>query len=289
MSKLVAACIAVAAFAACGSSGASKGTGPSGTNAPATNLATTRPAPRLYEGAFTVLADKTHGPELCTNVMTSLPPQCSGLAVGNWDWDAVAGEERVRGTTWGQYHVVGTYEPDGGFTLAKTPNSADGHEGADLPEPDFSPACDDPSGDPSQGVAAWEAATQSDGVPHDERIVTAWVTDPRDSAGGDEFVANLIVRPGAKEDIETRVRTSYRGLLCVVERDLPTEAELNAIQSEVTADASRKVLGVTGGWSDGQRGVVVADVWVATDALRDYAHRRWGDRVELHGVLRPVE
>jgi len=36
----------------------------------------------LYQGSFTVLESPDHGPELCTSVRESLPPQCSGLPVG---------------------------------------------------------------------------------------------------------------------------------------------------------------------------------------------------------------
>jgi hypothetical protein len=27
-----------------------------------------------------------------------------------WDWDTVDEKESVRGTTWGRYHVVGTFD-----------------------------------------------------------------------------------------------------------------------------------------------------------------------------------
>jgi hypothetical protein len=286
---VMAACIAAAVVAGCGGS-SPRGEGPSPSTEPPTSQAA---GTQLYEGEFTVLADKSHGPHLCRDVATSLPPQCSGLPVTNWNWDEVQGEERVRGTIWGGWHVTGTYS-DGKFTLVGAPTEpvpdSDEPDGNGLtPEPDFSPACDEPSGE-STGVAEWEQLAQTGGRwPTDPRIVTVWVTDPRGSAGGDEFVVNLLVRPGAKEEIEAKARRTYRGLLCVVERDLPTEAELAAIQSEVTDDAARQRLGVTSAWSEGQRGVVVVTVWVVTDVATDYARERWGDVVELHGYLTPVD
>ncbi len=279
----MAACL-VLAVAGCGSS---QGAAPPRATEP---TPTTQPAPQLYEGDFTVLADNLHGPELCTSVATSLPPQCGGLPVTNWDWDAVTGEERVRGTIWGEFQVRGTYER-GRFTLVGAPTAPDNAAQPDTPNPDFSPACDHPDvADPAAGNAVWETMTQSGAwPPNDPRVVTAWVTDPRGSAGGGQFVANLIVKPGTKDAIAAQVRRGYGGPLCVVERDLPTESELAAVQSEVTDPATRAALGgVTDAWPDGQRGVVVAHVWVVDQHALDYARERWGDRVELHGNLRPV-
>jgi hypothetical protein len=54
-----------------------------------------------YEGSFTLLESAEHGPELCHEVFTSLPPQCGGPSVVGWDWDAVDGEKTMSGTTWG--------------------------------------------------------------------------------------------------------------------------------------------------------------------------------------------
>lgn len=65
---------------------------------------------RPYEGSFTVLESADHGPELCVQLAASMPPQCRGLPVVGWDWEAVADEETVGGTTWGGWHVTGTYD-----------------------------------------------------------------------------------------------------------------------------------------------------------------------------------
>ena len=81
----------------------------------------TTPAPAqdapLYEANTMVLeqteemANGAHGPALCLGgAMESLPPQCGDVLISNWDWDAVEGEERLSGSTWGDFHVVGTYD-----------------------------------------------------------------------------------------------------------------------------------------------------------------------------------
>ena len=65
---------------------------------------------QLLEGNGTVL-DDGGGPELCLGgVAESYPPQCGGIPLVGWDWDAVEGEESASGTTWGDFHVVGTYD-----------------------------------------------------------------------------------------------------------------------------------------------------------------------------------
>ncbi len=38
------------------------------------------------------------------------PPQCGGVPIANWDWAAVEREETRAGTTWGEFHVVGTFD-----------------------------------------------------------------------------------------------------------------------------------------------------------------------------------
>jgi len=75
----------------------------------------------------------------------------------------------------------------------------------------------------------------------------------------------------------------------VVERDLPTESELHALQREVNEPAAREALGAVATWSDGRRGVVMTTVWVVEPAVTAYARDRWGDQVELLGTLQPVE
>ena len=70
-----------------------------------------------------------------------------------------------------------------------------------------------------------------------------------------------------------------------MERDTPTEAELLAVQAEVSEDPR---LGTSGSSANGMDGVVDVDVWVADEEAVAYARDRWGDLVRLQGILRPV-
>lgn len=60
------------------------------------------------------------GAELCLGaVAESYPPQCSGIPLAGWSWDAVDGAETASGVTWGAYAVQGAY--DGGTITVTEP------------------------------------------------------------------------------------------------------------------------------------------------------------------------
>ncbi|MGI8684856.1 MAG: hypothetical protein ACR2MO_07185 [Acidimicrobiales bacterium] len=244
-------------------------------------------ADQRYEGDFTVLESPKHGPELCHVLALSLPPQCGGPAVVGWDWNAVEGEETVRGTTWGGWHVTGTFDGER-FTLT-------GPAGPERPQdqrqaPDFSAACAQPDGlDQARDSAEWDTAPHNfatSGIPD---LVASWVSYPTGPGNG-PVVANVVVLPGSRQAAFDHIRTTYAGPLCVAERDGPTAARLAEVQKELDGDdAVRVVLGRVKGTSPDQiRGVVVATVWVAGQASLDYVDQRWDGLVELEPLLRPV-
>ena len=91
-------------LAACGAPG--PGDSSSGGSRP-------EPSAQKYRGTGMVLEEKGAEPVLCLGVvMESLPPQCGGPRIADWDWDAVSGEESAAGTTWGDYEVTGRYDGD---------------------------------------------------------------------------------------------------------------------------------------------------------------------------------
>jgi hypothetical protein len=65
---------------------------------------------RRYQTTGTVLQSPDHGPELCLTGMAGWLPACRGLPITNWRWDQVEGHQTAHGTTWGTYHLVGTYD-----------------------------------------------------------------------------------------------------------------------------------------------------------------------------------
>lgn len=75
--------------------------------------AATPPAPAAsgqVTTVSTVLQEGDGPPELCLGaVAESNPPQCSGLEIADWDWDAVEAESALD-TTWGTYEVEGSWD-----------------------------------------------------------------------------------------------------------------------------------------------------------------------------------
>ena len=112
---LLSAGLALAVIAgACGDDGGGSGSGSgSGSGADRAEVGTDVPT---YEGTFTVLESSEHGPQLCSGVLLSYPPQCGGPDIVGWDWATVEGETTAGAVRWGQYQVTGT-NADGRFTL----------------------------------------------------------------------------------------------------------------------------------------------------------------------------
>lgn len=236
------------------------------------------PVTAEYEADGLVLEDATHGPELCLGgIRASDPPQCDGIRLVGWTWDAVADEQRHAGTTWASAQVRGRY--DGArFTLTAPPGPVT--TTVEPPRmPDLSPACTQPEVvDPSHGVGEWEEVAQGLRrlVPE---LVAGWVSN-------EPFVGSLVVRPGATERTRRTVRRSYGGPLCLVERDQRTAAELQAIHHDLLRRFGDEVLLSS---ADERRGVVELTLVVVTPGLQRALDDEYGEGVvELRGRLRPV-
>jgi hypothetical protein len=108
MTRSVALLAVVLLVSACGSETGDPAAGPSVGATPATPAT---PAGAVFTRA-TVLESGDQGPQLCLGgVMESYPPQCGGPRLKGWDWAELGGFERASGTTWGDYVVIGTYDP----------------------------------------------------------------------------------------------------------------------------------------------------------------------------------
>ena len=240
----------------------------------------------LYEADVTVLEFEDQGPGLCLGaILASYPPGCGGPPVIGWDWGDVGWAQQSGDTRWAEAHVVGTWNGTS-FTLVDTSFTLAGDDGDPL-RPDFSPACDEPSGDLTlnQGDAL-SLNLPGGALPTFPGQVALYLSQ------GPPFVVNVVVTPGNGAAALDQARAVWSGGLCVVERDAPTEAELAAVQAEVsaaTADGDPPLGPVYGNGPDTLRGVVVVDITAVTDEAQAYAQQRWGDLVELRGELTPVE
>lgn len=241
-----------------------------------------------------------YGPMLCLGAMAmSYPPQCGDVPVANWDWDTVEGEKTASGASWGQYHVVGTYDGET-FTLTDVGPYRD-----DPPqfgsEVDFSSPCPEPTGgwmlpDPKQALQQ-DASGANAYAQRQPDLVNSWVThfDPSnpEDTGLDEFdpVIFNAVFTGDVERHEAEIRKRWPGPLCVVEGEGPTKRELSRIRTEAEAYVGGglrlQMLGSRAGGVEPPIEIeVVADPEGGGQAALD---ARWPGLVRLFPVLRPVE
>jgi hypothetical protein len=302
-----AALLLVLVTAACGAGdpGAVGGSTGAGDDAPPPTV----PAPdsgRLYEGDGTVLEDADHGPELCLGgVLLSLPPQCSGVPLAGWDWDAVEGAQSGSGTTWGEFHVVGTYA-DGVLTVTEVgPVDPDGLDAGTGTARSFTTSCPEPAG-------GWPTAVPSVSMEEDFAAGTSiaqarpdhvalWVDYAGDLTPEEVDQAMVEGTPVAKimnvvvtgdvAETEAAIRKVWRGPLCVVQHEGKTQQELQAIRAEAERFIQEE-LGLEMTWSqEGDVGLaaevgVVVDVDGAGQAALD--DRYGAGMVKLLPGLRPV-
>lgn len=251
------------------------------------------PGPR-YEVSTTVLQDAKHGPELCLGaVATSLPPQCGGPPIVNWDWDKVAGEERVGGTIWGDYHVVGTFDGKA-FTLTEPAGAP--RPPAAAPPPEKSP-CPKPSGgwnasDPSRASDA-DLQKLNETARREKDFAGLWLSDdPRPPNSEYQDVSKLVVNVAFTGDLERHERELRRiwgGALCVT-KHRHTYAELEKIQNDVTsrlgADFGLDMLSVA---AEENHDLVTAEVVLADADDQAAVDARYGPGVvKLTSALKPV-
>jgi hypothetical protein len=242
-----------------------------------------------YEADGVILESAAHGPELClSGVLESLPPQCSGPPITNWDWNNLDGEESRQGTSWISAHVRGTYDGER-FTLRASPGPFQSRDD-DSDRTRFLPACDDPSVvDPSEDGDDWVAMSQGEkGGPYDDppQMIAAWMSEPREGVYDGPFVGNYIVKPGYQDAATEHVRKYYKGHLCIVERDQPLASELMEIQSQLPDLFGNDLLTAS---SNERRGVVEAFIILADDEAKQRVDEKFGEGlVELTGALKPV-
>lgn len=250
-------------------------------------------------GRGLVLEDASHGPQLCLGaVATSLPPQCGGPDIPNWDWDTVEGHTSRASATYGSYVVAGNYDqPANVFTLTRPPVSTDRYAGPSLGYETFDPDLRTPCPEPDGGWRVLDPATTTDDALQRTAARAArmpgyaglWVDQSHSSNpeanDPNQLVLNVAFTgdPAHLQAREVELRATWGGALCVSQA-AHTEAELTSIQHALTgqpgllisaADATGGGVQVTVIYDDGTwqreldrtygRGVVTV-----TSALRPY-------------------
>lgn len=241
-------------------------------------------------GGLVTVLDDGDGPELCTFVAESLPPQCSGTPMASWDWADHPEHEDQSGTRWGSFALTGTFD---GTTFAVTEAipAALYDPMSEAPEPALTTSCEPPAG--GWGVVDAALATQeamdatftaAAALPG---YAGAFIDQPEAPAG--EAAANdptrLIINVAVTEDVagaEARLRETWGGALCV-SKAAYTEAELNDLAMEL-----QKLPGVT--TASAADDVVQIGVLFDDGSLQEWADATYGaGRVEITSTLTPVD
>jgi hypothetical protein len=240
----------------------------------------------------TVIEGPKQPTELCLGgVASSLPPQCGGPRLKNFDWDEHRGEfEEASGVRWGEFAVTGRFDGTT-FTATKVTKPARPDPQSDSTE--FRTPCPEPPGgwrvlDPAKTTedtmsATFEAASRLPGY------ADSWIDSSRDtgltmdeSSVQDPRKATINVR--VTRDVagaERILRRHWGGALCVTKAE-HTDKELRAVQDRLTKLPGMLSVGATLG---------AVEVEVVYD---DGTFQRWADAtfgpglVRISSVLVPV-
>jgi hypothetical protein len=260
-----------------------------------------RPAPSSenlvpddYKGRFevraTVLENEHHGPQLCTAVLDSLPPQCGGPDIAGWKWPS--GYESAVHSKWGEYLLIGTFDGTT-FTLTEPARKAVADQEVPGSGPDFTSPCPVPAGgwkasDPKK--ATDDAIQNVNGlVSLDPDYGGLWIDDP--AAALEPTPQNdpqrLVLNVTFTKDLErhaAEIRQVWGGALCV-SAARHSMAELRRIQDELV-----KTDQVNGAGADPTTGTVTVDVLVAWEGQqRDLDAKYGAGTVVLHGGMKRLD
>ena len=256
--------------------------------------------PGALFASATVLEAPGKGPQLCLGgIATSLPPQCGGPLITNWEWAKAPTPEEAAGVRWGQYVIVGTYAAEANtFKLTRDPVTPEAYTGPkpSAPEdPSFTTPCPVPEGgwqvvDPAKTTQAaqdamLEAATRLAGY------AGAWLdqsinpADPDKQPEAMNDPVKMIINVRVTHDAaaaEQELRKLWGGMLCVSAGGKP-EADLLRIQMEVSTNKT-----VLTSSANGPEGFVDVEVIYDDGTLQRELDTTYGPgTVRVHSRLQP--
>lgn len=286
--RLLAALIALS-FAACGSPDrardASERRGPED---PSSGNAS-----GMYRATGTVLEEGGATPVLCLGgVNESLPPQCSGIPIKGWDWNAVDDEESAAATTWGSYVLTGSY--DGETVILATVRPASEESAAH--EDPIESACSTPPGgwsvsdpDRTSEPALQSAIASARAEPDHAGAWIAYIEEPTEERVEPQNIILNLAFTGEIEAHKADIRQIWGGPLCVVAFE-HTLKELRRIQDEIGEIAGAEFdLELLSTSMNEYRNVVEIGVVVIDPATRERIDTRYGEGVvEVTPQLQPL-
>jgi hypothetical protein len=244
------------------------------------------PVPVELIGQGLVLQDGSHGPQLCLGAIAfSLPPQCGGPDIANWDWNKVSGETSQRATTEGSYVVIGHFDRAANvFRLTRPAIPSAQYQGPPVPlepEPvDLGTRCKEPAA--GWGVVDTAKATDASLDRTSARAAQMagyadlWLDQSRSANPEANDPRRLILNVAFTRDLKARereLRKTWDGALCVSKASR-TEDGIERIQGQVEKAAGPAALSIAG-----RRGVVELRVIYDDGTLQDDFDRDYGKGV----------
>ena len=237
-------------------------------------------------GQGLVLENGSHGPQLCLGaIATSLPPQCGGPDIANWNWATVSGETSVSGTTEGSYVLIGHFDRVANvFTLTRPAVPSAQYQGPPVglePETvDLGTPCVAPAGgwgvvDPAKATEASLERTSARAA-RMAGYADLWLDQSRSTSPGTNDPTRLILNVAFTRDLKARereLRKTWGGALCVTKAPR-TQDEIRRIQDQVTKAAGPAALSSASG-----RGVVELEVIYDDGTLQDDFDHDYGKGV----------
>ena len=209
---------------------------------PASASSSAAAAPELV-GTGTVLQEPGRRAVLCLGgVAESLPPQCSGLPITDWDWREVVGEERAGGAIFGDYVVAGTYDGER-FTTSRPGELVETYDGPLPAEPEeTAPATLCPQRDDERQVVDG-SRTSAAALRRTQRVAEqlegfadTWLDESTIQDAGkpsEPLQAVLNVRVTGDTDAATaKLRETWGGRLCVA-KALRSKADLREVEESL--------------------------------------------------------
>lgn len=249
--------------------------------------------PTVYGGNVFVLDDPERDPVVCFGAIAdTLPPQCGGVPIVGWDWSAVRGEEHASDTTWGFFHVVGTYD---GRTFDVQ------EAGPEMTERSGGDPVDTPCPEPEVGWTSPDLSKASDpdlvalmrAVEEEPDFAGFWIDYVDEPSEEPAEPGGIIANIAFTGDVGSRsamIRELWGGPLCLVRHERTYE-ELSRIQRELSNGVAVGLgLEVTGAGVSETRNVVELGVVVADPVAVAAIEERYGPKsVLVEPALEPVD
>lgn len=247
------------------------------------------PPRRVQANGMIIESAAGGGPRFCLGWEESLPPQCGGMPLVNFDWTKVEGEETSNGVTFADYHVVGDYDGET-LTLAQPP----GPKQRPIEEARRTP-CEKPPG-------GWERPNpkliSDDQMYELNRAAMAlpgfagfWMNDIEEQTDDAQDMKKVILNVAFSSDAASHtpeLRKHWGGALCVIQRTRTNDA-LERIKGEAMAFADRLGLETSSSDHDETAGLVRVEVVYADETHQARMDEEYGAGVVvLASQLRPV-